>query len=159
MAGPLPFPDALNHWGRYPYLKNPEIKICKLCQHPILFVLKSGIKINPKQNVLSGFKLLSRDSVPHISYEIHVRMFSHATTYGCKQHFETAYHSHDTTCEFITKGGSNANNETSIFDVSHDYVKKLCLKETYFILANVIFLILILTSDCSRNQVRITFHH
>ena len=40
--------------------------------------LKLGIKINPKQNALSGFKLLSRDSGSPISFEIHMTMFPQA---------------------------------------------------------------------------------
>ena len=31
-----------------------------------------GIKINPKQNVVSGFKFLSRDSLSLIPYAIHI---------------------------------------------------------------------------------------
>ena len=60
-------------FDRYPYMNSPEIKSGKLCQHPIRFVLKSGIKMNPKHNALSGFKLLSLDSVSHIPYKIHTR--------------------------------------------------------------------------------------
>ena len=54
-----------------------------------------GIKINPKQNVLSEFKILSRDSVSHIPKEIHtcIRIFPQATTRYCHQYFETADHS------------------------------------------------------------------
>ena len=37
------------------------------------------------------------------------------------------------------KRGSKANGKTSIFNVSHDYAKKLCLKENNDFLANVIF--------------------
>ena len=53
------------------------------------YVLKFGIKVNPKQNALSGFKLLSRDSGSHIPYEMHVRMFPQATSRDFKQYFET----------------------------------------------------------------------
>ena len=86
-------------------------------------MLKLDIKINLKENVLSWFKLLSYNSVSHIPYEIHKRMFPQAPTRDCKQHFETgiistyhmgAYH----------KGDSNANDRKSIFDVSFDYVRK-----------------------------------
>ena len=55
------------------------MKIYNLSQCPICLVLKLGIKTNPKQNVLSGFNLLSRDSVSQIHYEIHMRNISHAT--------------------------------------------------------------------------------
>ena len=54
----------------YPYLHRPEIKMCKLSKHPRSLVLKLGNKIKPKQNALSGFNLLSRDSESRISYEI-----------------------------------------------------------------------------------------
>ena len=53
-------------------------------------MLKLGIKFNLKENVLSGFKLLSRDSV---SYEIQMRMYQQAPTRDCKQYFETANYS------------------------------------------------------------------
>ena len=59
------------------------------------------------------------------------------------------------TWEFTTKGGSNAHSRTSIFDVSHDYVKKVVPERK---LADVIFLKLILTSYRSRTLVRINFH-
>ena len=45
---------------------------------------KMGIKINLKQNALSWFKLLSRDSGSHIPCEIHMSMLSQATTRECK---------------------------------------------------------------------------
>ena len=45
---------------------------------------KIGHLINLKQNAFSGFILLSRDSGPHISYEIHVRMFPLSTSRDCK---------------------------------------------------------------------------
>ena len=56
-------------------------------------MLKLGIKINPKLNALSGFKLLSRDSGSQIPYKIHMRMFPQATTRDREQYFETAIYS------------------------------------------------------------------
>ena len=56
-------------------------------------MLKLGLKINPKQNALSGFKLLSRGSWSHIPFEIHMHMFPRAPTRDCKQYFETANYS------------------------------------------------------------------
>ena len=56
-------------------------------------VLKLGIEINPKYNVLSWFKLLSRDSGSHIPYKIHMNMFPLSTTCDCKKYFETANYS------------------------------------------------------------------
>ena len=53
------------------------------------------------------------------------------------------------------KDGSNEHSRTSIFDVSHDYVKKVVPERK---LADVIFLKLILTSYRSRAVVRINFH-
>ena len=54
------------------------------------------------------------------------------------------------------KGGSNANGRNSIFDISHDYVKKVVPERKRFVfLANVI---LISTSCRSRTLVRISFH-
>ena len=56
------------------------------------------------------------------------------------------------------KGGSNANDKTSIFDVHHDYAKKrLCPNEYIFFLASFIILILRLTNYCLRTLVRISF--
>ena len=67
----LQISQALLHemFDEWPYLNSPKFKICKLSHHPIRLVLKLGTKINPKQNALSGFKLLSRDSGSHIPYK------------------------------------------------------------------------------------------
>ena len=46
----------------------------------------------PKQNVLSGVKLLSRDNVSHIPNEIHMRIIPHAITRNCKQLIIQKYH-------------------------------------------------------------------
>ena len=51
-------------------------------------MLNLGIKVDPKQNGLSGFKLLSRDSESHVSYEIQMDMLPQAATRDCKQYFE-----------------------------------------------------------------------
>ena len=56
------------------------------------------------------------------------------------------------------KGGSNADDRTSIFDVSHDYEKTLCPKENNVFLANAIFLILKFTRNRSRTLVWINCH-
>ena len=93
-------------------------------------MLKSGIKINPKQNALSKFKLLSRVSVSHIPYEIHMHIIPQATTRDCKQNFETANYS-TISHGRLQQRGSNANGRTSIFDVSHDYVK-ITVQMSYF---------------------------
>ena len=55
----------------YAYLNSQAIKICKLSEHPIRLVLNLGIKLIPKHNALSGFKLLSRESGSHIPYKIY----------------------------------------------------------------------------------------
>ena len=50
---------------------------------------KSGIKIKPNQNALSGFKLMPRDRLSHIYYRIHVCMFHQvATTRDSKQYLQ-----------------------------------------------------------------------
>ena len=87
-------------------------------------MLKLGIKINPKQNALSGFKLFSRDSGSHIPYKTHMIMFPQAITCDCKQYFETTNYSR-ISHRSLPQRNSNANGRTSIFDVSHDYVKKV----------------------------------
>ena len=49
-------------------------------------MLKSANKNKHKQNALSGVKLLSRDRLSNIHYEIHVLMFPqvHVVTFDCK---------------------------------------------------------------------------
>ena len=49
---------------------------------------KSGIKIKPNQNALSGFKLLSRDRLSQIYYKIHVCMFPQVATQDSKQYLQ-----------------------------------------------------------------------
>ena len=68
----------------YPNLHSAEIITCKLYIHPIWIMVKLGIKINLKQNALSGSKLLSRDSGLQIPYETHMNMCPQATMNDCK---------------------------------------------------------------------------
>ena len=49
---------------------------------------KSGIKIKPNQNALSGFKLMSRDRLSHIYYKIHVCVFPQVATRDSKQYLQ-----------------------------------------------------------------------
>ena len=65
---------------------------------------------------------MSRDSGhgSHIPHKIHVRMFPQATTRDLKQLIIPEYH-----MGVYHKVGYNANGRTSIFDVSHDYVKNV----------------------------------
>ena len=65
-----------------------EIKICQLSKHLLSIMQKSGIKIKPNQNALSGFKLMRRDSLSHIYYKIHVCMFPQVATRDCKQYLQ-----------------------------------------------------------------------
>ena len=51
-------------------------------------MLKSGIEIKSEQIELSGFKLMSRDRLSHIYYELHVRMFPQVATRDCKQYLQ-----------------------------------------------------------------------
>ena len=82
--------------------------------------------------MLSGFKLLSSDSVPHTCtpYEIHMLIFPQATTRDCRPYFETANYSRLSHWS-LPQRGSNANGRTSIVDVSHDNVKKVVPKEFF----------------------------
>ena len=85
---------------------------------------RAKLGTNPKQNALSGFKLLSRDSGSRVPYEIHVRMLL-STTRDCKQYFKQLI-TQNITWEFTkTGGGVNANGRFCIFGVSNDYVKKV----------------------------------
>ena len=52
-------------------LKLTRIIICQLSKHLFSIVQKSGIKIKPNQNALSGFKIMPRDRLSHIYYKIH----------------------------------------------------------------------------------------
>ena len=65
-----------------------KLKICQLSKHLLSIVLKSGIKIKPNQNALSGFKLMPHDSLPHIYYKIHVCMFPLVATRDSKQYLQ-----------------------------------------------------------------------
>ena len=49
---------------------------------------KSGIKIKPNQNALSGFKLMSRDRLSHIYCKIHVCVFPQVATRDSKQYLQ-----------------------------------------------------------------------
>ena len=49
---------------------------------------KSGIKIKPNQNELSGFKLMPRDRLLHIYYKIHVCMFPQVATLDSEQYLQ-----------------------------------------------------------------------
>ena len=66
----------------------PGIKICQLSKHLLSIVQKSGIKIKPNQNALSGFKLMPRDRLSHIYYKIHVCMFPQVATRDSKQYLQ-----------------------------------------------------------------------
>ena len=72
----------------YLCLNGPEIKICQLSKHLLSIVQKSGIKIKPNQNALSGFKLMPRDRLSHIYYKIHVCMFPQVATRDSKQNLQ-----------------------------------------------------------------------
>ena len=65
-----------------------------------------------------------------------------------KQLIISEYHT-----EVCHKGGSYANGRTSIFHISHDNVKKVVPERKQFFLANVMCLILILTSYISRSLI------
>ena len=45
-------------------------------------------KKKKKKNSLSGFKLMSRDRLSHIQYEMHMRMFPQVVTFDCKQYLQ-----------------------------------------------------------------------
>ena len=85
-------------------------------------MLKFGIEINLKEKVLSGFKLLSYDSVSHIPYKIHMCMFPRAPTRDCIQGFETV-NSFRISYGSLPQRGCKW--QKAIFDVSHDYVREL----------------------------------
>ena len=82
-------------------------------------MLKSGIKIKPNQNTLSGFKLMSRERMSHIYYKIHVRMFPQVATRDCKQYLQQLAIP-ESVMGVTVKGGSTTSGKSSIFDVSHD---------------------------------------
>ena len=72
-------------------------------------------------------------SVAYIPYEIHVHMgmFPQATTRDCKHYFDTANYSRISHVVYH-KVGSNANDKTSMFDVSHGYVIKSCASKQHY---------------------------
>ena len=80
-------------------------------------MLKSGNKNKQKQNSLSGFKLMSRDRLSHIHYEMHMLIFPQVVTFDCKQYLHQLMIS-----ESLMEGGGGvaASGRTLIFDVSHD---------------------------------------
>ena len=49
---------------------------------------ESGNKNKQKQNSLSGSKLMSRDRLSHILYEIHMLMFPQVVSFDCKQYMQ-----------------------------------------------------------------------
>ena len=69
-------------------LKLTRIIICQLSKHLFSSVQKSGIKIKPNQNALSGFKIMPRDRLSHIYYKIHVCMFPQVATRDSKQYLQ-----------------------------------------------------------------------
>ena len=90
-------------------------------------MLKLGKKNKQKQNSLSGFKLMSRDRLSHIHYEMHMLMFPKAVTFECKQYLQQLMISeslmgvcHESVCVCVGGGGVATSGRTLIFDVSHD---------------------------------------
>ena len=83
-------------------------------------VLKSGIKIKPNQNALSGFKLMPRDRLSHIYYKIHVCMFPQIDTRDCKQYLQQLMIPESVMGVYRKGGGGSTSGKSSIFDVSHD---------------------------------------
>ena len=86
-----------------------------------LIVLKSANKNKHKRNALSWVKLMSRDRLSHIYYEIHVLMFPQVVTFDCKEYLQQLKIS-ESLMEVYRNGGrgSSASGRTSIFYVSHD---------------------------------------
>ena len=82
-------------------------------------MLKSGIKIKPNQNALSGFKLMSRARLSHFYYEIHVCMFPQVAIRDCKQYLQKLTIP-ESLMGVYPKGGSTTSDKSSIFDVSQD---------------------------------------
>ena len=57
------------------------------------------------------------------------------------------------------KSGSNANDKTSIFDVSRDYVKKSCARKKIYIFSSKCHISdMDIDKLCTRTRVRISFH-
>ena len=100
-----------------PYLHRPEIKkYVSYLNIPYDSCYFFGIKIYPKQNVLSGSKLLSRDSESHIFLcACFLWQLLVITNSILKQLIIPEYH-----MGVYHKWGSNANGRPAIFDVSHD---------------------------------------
>ena len=76
-------------------------------------------------------RVIVSHSVAHIPYEI-----PQATTRDCKHYFDTANYSRISHVVYH-KGGSNANDKTSIFDVNNDYVIKSCASKKHYDVHNV----------------------
>ena len=72
-----------------------------------------------------------------------MRMIPQATTHDCKRYFKTTNYSRESHGSLLQRG-NNANDGTSITDVSHE--KKAVPERKHIFLADVIFLILILTT-------------
>ena len=51
-----------------------------------IILYESGNK--NKQKLFSGFKLMSRDRLSHIHYEMHILMFPQVVTFDCKQYLQ-----------------------------------------------------------------------
>ena len=75
-------------------------------------------KKKQKHNSLSGLKLMSRDRLSHIYYEMHMLMFPQVVTSDCKQYLQQLM-IQNLKWEFIMKGVA-ASGRTLIFDVSQD---------------------------------------
>ena len=62
---------------------------------------------------------MSRDSVSHIHYEIHMRMFLKVVTRDCKQYNEKLIVP-ESLMGVYGKEGSSASGKISTFDISHE---------------------------------------
>ena len=84
-------------------------------------MLKSGIKTNPNQNALSGFKLMPRDRLSHIYYKIYVCMFPQIASLDSKQYFQQLMIPESVMGVYCKGGGGcTTSDKSSIFDVSQD---------------------------------------
>ena len=83
-------------------------------------MLKSGNKNKQKQNSLSGFKLVLRDRLSHIHYEMHMLMFPQVVTFDCKQYLQQLMISEYLMGVYHEGGGVAASGRTLIFDDSQD---------------------------------------
>ena len=50
--------------------------------------MKRGVKMDPKRIVLFEVKLVSRDKMIYIPYNIHIHTFRNETTCDCKHHLK-----------------------------------------------------------------------